>query len=49
MMEKKSDSKTSIEIIPKGFQCVHCHAKNPYGHKMSCDPPRKLKPIGKKS
>lgn len=31
------------ELIPTGYECVHCHAKEGFAHKMSCDPPYKLR------
>jgi len=36
-MEKKSRE------VPTGKQCTSCHAKGGSDHKMSCDPPWKLK------
>jgi hypothetical protein len=31
------------KLIPKGFECVQCRTKEGFAHKMSCDPPYRLR------
>lgn len=33
------------KVVPKGFECVVCHTKEGFAHKMSCDPPYQLRKI----
>lgn len=31
------------KVIPKGYECVYCHTSEGFVHKMSCDPPYRLR------
>lgn len=39
----RAKSRRAAKLIPKGLECVYCHTKEGFAHKMSCDPPYTLR------